>query len=167
MITIEINDALVAAALDRLAARMADMSPVMAEIAELMLDGVMEGFASGTSPDGLPWARKSAVTLEAYARRGLRVDQRPLHGPTGELSSEENYHTEVGPDFVRLATNVVYAAAMQFGMAQGAAGRTKRGGPIPWGNIPARPFLGLSERTSALVVEAIERAIRNEIADGG
>jgi phage gpG-like protein len=34
---------------------------------------------------------------------------------------------------------------MHFGARQGAFGRTRRNGPIPWGNIPARPFLPISE----------------------
>ena len=32
----------------------------------------------------------------------------------------------------------------QFGAEKGAFGATSRGTPIPWGDIPARPFLGLS-----------------------
>lgn len=50
---------------------------------------------------------------------------------------------------------MVYAAVMQGGAAQGAFGRTSRGGPIPWGNIPARPFLGLSDSDRAGVLEII------------
>jgi len=40
---------------------------------------------------------------------------------------------------------MVYAAVHQFGAAQGAFGNTSRGSPIPWGDIPARPYLGLSD----------------------
>ena len=39
----------------------------------------------------------------------------------------------------------VYAGTHQFGAKRGAFGRTAKGGPIPWGDIPARPFLGLSD----------------------
>ena len=57
---------------------------------------------------------------------------------------------------------MVYAAAMQFGAAQGAFGRTRRNGPIPWGNIPARPFLGISADDETNILGAlagwIERA---------
>ena len=38
----------------------------------------------------------------------------------------------------------IYAGTHQFGAEKGAFGATSRGDPIPWGNIPARPFLGLS-----------------------
>ncbi|MCO1337222.1 phage virion morphogenesis protein, partial [Microbulbifer sp. OS29] len=41
-------------------------------------------------------------------------------------------------------TDRPYGAVHQFGATQGQFGKTKRGGPIPWGNIPARPWLGTS-----------------------
>jgi rhamnose transport system permease protein len=50
-----------------------------------------------------------------------------------------------GPDHAGVASPAIYGAVMQFGAAQGAFGTTARGAPIPWGSIPARPFLGRSE----------------------
>jgi phage gpG-like protein len=38
-----------------------------------------------------------------------------------------------------------YAAVQQFGARKGAFGTTRRGAPIPWGDIPARPFLGTND----------------------
>jgi len=64
------------------------------------------------------------------------------------------------------ATTADCAATQQFGAAKGAFGRTKFNGPIPWGNIPARPFLGISEEDESNLVdmlrEYLEEAIRNE-----
>lgn len=40
---------------------------------------------------------------------------------------------------------MIYAGSQQFGAAKGSFGNTKRGSPIPWGDIPAREFLGLSD----------------------
>ena len=39
----------------------------------------------------------------------------------------------------------IYAGAHQFGARRGACGTNKKGAPIPWGDIPARPFLGVSD----------------------
>ena len=44
---------------------------------------------------------------------------------------------------------------MQFGMPKGYAGRTQRGAPIPWGDIPPRPFLGLSTSDAESVTAII------------
>jgi phage gpG-like protein len=61
-------------------------------------------------------------------------------------------------DSVEVGTNVIYAGTHQFGARQGAFGRTRRGGPIPWGDIPARPFLptdGLPEEQRREVLDLI------------
>lgn len=56
----------------------------------------------------------------------------------------------------RLArSNLVCAAAHQFGMSQGYAGKTKRGAPIPWGDIPPRPFLGVSEEDGDRILDIL------------
>lgn len=48
-----------------------------------------------------------------------------------------------------------YAAAQQFGMKKGYAGANKRGSPIPWGDIPARPFLGISDHDRGMILDEI------------
>jgi phage gpG-like protein len=50
---------------------------------------------------------------------------------------------------------MVYAAAQQFGMKKGYAGRNSKGRPIPWGDIPARPFLGISDYDKATILDFI------------
>lgn len=157
MIRIDLNAERALAQLAELAGRMDDMRPVMNDIGELLILSTKERFAAGVSPQGVPWAPKSQVTIDAYLARGDRDDPRPLHGPSGSLSSEIAY--EAGSDFVEVGSSLVYAGVMQFGAAQGAFGQTSRGAPIPWGHIPARPFLGLSDQDetdiAAIIVEWI------------
>ena len=50
-----------------------------------------------------------------------------------------------------------YATPHQFVTEQGEFGLTSRGGPIPWGDIPARPFLGWSDDLDAEITGAVER----------
>lgn len=78
-------------------------------------------------------------------------------------------------------TNLVYATTHQFGAKKGAFGSyvqeaaiggrraiadesqlaraaisgSVRQVPIPWGDIPARPFLGVSDETSTQIIDAI------------
>jgi phage virion morphogenesis protein len=127
---------------------------LMSEIAELLVDSTRQRFPKGESPDGVKWAPKSPTTLAAYgARKSNRVDVRPLFGPSGSLSSQ--IFSDHGDDFAEVGSPMIYAAAMQFGAAQGAFGPTSRGGPIPWGSIPARPFLGFSEEDRTNILAAI------------
>jgi phage virion morphogenesis protein len=160
MYSIEISDAAVTAALDRLAGALADMTPAMEEIGEALTASTQDRMQAGLQPDGAPFAPRSPVTLARYEKAGIRYGN-PLN-VSGILRG--GIFPQASADQVRIGSNAIQAAVMQFGAAQGAFGRTARGGPIPWGNIPARPFLGLSDtdRTSIgdIVNEWLERAVQ-------
>lgn len=167
-ITVEFKDEAVTAALQRVAASLTDLTPLMEEMGEVLAQSTTDRFAKGKGPDGEAWAAKSAVTIETYRRRGDTVSLRPLIGPSGALSRTIAWRA--GADFVEVGSNMVYAATMQFGAERGAfgarMGRTKPTEkrprsqdyfmPIPWGDIPARPFLGLSEDDRGAIVAATE-----------
>jgi len=161
---IEINEDEITAALERLASAMTNMMPVMQDLGEFLATSTRDRFTEGTGPDGTPWAPKSPATLDAYARRRDPVDDRPLFGPTRRLSSE--IHWFATPDSVEWGSSHIYAATQQFGAAQGAFGATSRGSPIPWGGIPARPFLGLSDSDRAEIADIVAEWLEG-IAAGG
>lgn len=154
MLRIEINDEEVAAALARIAAAMTNLTPVMQDIGEVLVEGTKGRFAAGVDPDGNPWAPQSPTTIEAYRARGDSASFRPLIGPTRALST--TIHYLAGADRVEVGSSRIQAAVMQEGAAKGAFGRTARGAPIPWGHIPARPFIGLSEADRTAVVDIVE-----------
>ena len=154
MITLEINDSEIDAALNRLARAVTDMTPVMQDIGEDLVVSTRERFIAGVSPVGAAWAPKSQTTIDAYTRRGDPVDLSPLFGPTKRLSSEITW--QATGDSVEWGSNLIQAAVMHFGAAQGTLGRTSRGGPMPWGTIPARPFLGVSDEDRTGILAALE-----------
>lgn len=172
MITIELNDEALQEGLARLTGLMSDLSPVMKDLGELLMLSTKERFPQGVAPDGTPWAPKAAATIERYLSRGDRADSRPLFGPSGALAEEIFY--DAGPDQVEIGSNRIYAAVMQFGAAKGAfgpyAGVDKKGrrysGTAPWGNIPARPFLGLSDEDEVNLVATVEEWLAR-VAGGG
>ncbi|WP_399499146.1 phage virion morphogenesis protein, partial [Streptomyces sp. P17] len=55
-ITIAITDDEVSATLDALAAAMEDMTLVMDDLGELLLESTKQRFIAGEAPDGTPWA---------------------------------------------------------------------------------------------------------------
>lgn len=151
MYRLEINDADLLV-IDRLAAGLEDMTPAMQEIAEYMVMSTKDRFPAGVSPEGIPWAPKSQTTLDEYARRGDRQDPRPLFGPSGNLS--QMIFGQSGPDWAEWGSPMIYSAVMQFGAAQHAFG------PVtPWGDIPARPFLGVSETDKTALTEIVSEYI--------
>ncbi len=162
MITFEFKDEAVRAALARVAANMTNLEPLMREVGDQLIRTTKQRFGQGVSPEGVPWAPKSVTTLQAYRARGDRLDFRPLFGPSGALTKKIDI--AVGPNWVEIGSNQEYAAAMQFGAAKGSLGRTtgvsKNGQRFtaisPWGDIPARPFLGISDEDRSGIIAIVD-----------
>ncbi len=151
MFSVEIKSDQVTAALSKLAVDLADMTPVMEDIGEYLVRSTKKRFADGIAPDGTDWLANSAVTLSR------KSDPRPLFGTSGTLN-QQIFH-EAGSDFVEVGSNRVQAAMMQFG-------GTKVQFPHLWGDIPARPFLGLSEADETNVLDIIEDYLTGSITAG-
>lgn len=161
MITIEVENGQVQAALRGLTAALYDMTPVMGRIADILRDNAEDRFAAQTAPDGSPWAPRSPVTILRYLASGEGFGG-ILHR-TGRM--RQTLGTDFGRDFAEVSSAAVQSAAMQFGMARGYAGThegTDRNGrkfrvQTPWGNIPARPFLGISDKDEADILALVAR----------
>lgn len=113
----------------------AGMRPALAEIGEDLAESTRLRFSSGTAPDGSSWATNSQTTLRR--KRGTR----PLVD-SGMLGGGITYQLVDGG--VEIGSSRIYAGTQQMGAKRGQYGRTSRGAPIPWGDIPARPLLGVS-----------------------
>jgi phage virion morphogenesis protein len=175
LIRIEVDDQAVRAALGELLRRVQDPAPALREIGELLVASTRQRFATGRAPDGTPWAPNSPVTVLRYLsrfggsfrRRGGGLTKRgqaraaakkPLIGETRRLSSEIAYR--LIPRGVEVGSSLEYAATQQFGARKGQFGRTRRGAPIPWGDIPPRPFLGLSDADRTSVLQLLAAHLR-------
>jgi phage gpG-like protein len=162
MITIEVDDKRVLDVIAELQRRMSDMTPAMQSVGEYLVASTHARFATSIGPNGVPWAPNTETTyirmIEQRAgtilKKGpnagrvnvkgtaLALTKKPLIGETHRLENE--LITRADADSVTVGSNMIYAAVQQFGEERGTVGSTKRGSPIPWGDIPPRPFLGLS-----------------------
>lgn len=180
MIEVDFNEGeAITALFARIRARLSDLTPVMQDIGEQQIGATRARFLAGQAPDGSVWAPKSPATMAAQAARGDRPDPRPLIGPSKRLSSEIAYRVGPGGSNVTVGSSLIYAAVQQFGAAQGQfgaqMGRTKPSEkrkasqdyffPIPWGDIPARPFLGLSDQDRTDIADILTEWL--EQAAGG
>ncbi len=162
-ITIRIDDAKVRDVLTRLAAGTRNPVPLYKAIGEDLVRSTKERFASSTAPDGSRWAPNSRATLEAYLARfsgtsrkdgrinakgsNVMISKKPLVGESRELATQIYYN--VTSHGVEIGSPMEYAAIQQFG-------GSKAEFPHLWGDIPARPFLGLSTQdASAIEAEAL------------
>ena len=160
--TIVIENDEITAALARLSGALDNLQPAMRELGEYFVDSTTQRFKAGRAPDGSIWAAKSPVTIAAQGgRRTNRLDTRPLFGPSLSLSSTINF--EDFPDRVEWGSPMEYAAVQQFGAAAGSlgfySGIDKNGrsysGVSPWGDIPARPFIGVSAEDEVNVLDIV------------
>ena len=133
-IQIEFDDSQVRAALDALTDAGRDLRPAMMEIGETLLNSARERFVDEEAPDGSAWAPLSEGTLRAKKRNRGRILTRD-----GYLGGTLAHRAD--SDSVEIGSPRIYAGTHQFGAERGAFGVTSRGSPIPWGDIPARPFL--------------------------
>lgn len=142
VISVRVTDKPVLDALRDLAQRTDDLSEPLNEIGIEFAERIRQQFSRGQSPYGNKWAALSAVTQAK--NKGRRSGGEPLRD-TGRLMASIAHQMSDGGKTVSIgATNVKYANTHQFGARQGQYGRTKRNGPIPWGNVPARPFMPIT-----------------------
>ena len=137
-LSVAVDSTEVTLALNKMAARLGDMRPAMELIGQAMVTEKDLGFRAQTDPWGNPWAKLSAVTMAK--RRGTSAQ---ILRDTGRLQNSISASADASS--VVVGTNAKYAATHQFGAKQGAYGRTKRGGPIPCGDIPRRAMLPLDQ----------------------
>lgn len=110
---------------------------------------IRRNFETETSPDGVPWARLSALTVarrEAKGHMPIKILQ-SNSGSNQNLSGTIRY--QVDNEGVQVGSNLPYANDMQAGAAQGAFGKTKRGGANSVGNDSRAPLSGAVRRGQA------------------
>lgn len=130
---IVIDDTKLVRKLNLVSTRLHDTSQLGHAIANSFLTVVEDNFDSEGRPS---WAGLKAVTLK-NRKGGKKLYQ------TGQLRN--SITTQVTKDSVVIGTNDKKAATHQYGAKQGQYGRSKRNGPLPWGTIPARPFMPIDK----------------------
>lgn len=149
--------------------RVTDLTPAMRVIGELVRSSIQKTFQVGGRPER--WKPLSDVTLSKRRNR-KKSRAKPLLD-TGRLLNSITRGVpdgvyEVYKRHVRVGTNVIYAAVHQFGARKGSFGTMKtkvrahlrripgkrkriqvrehyRKITVPWGDIPARPFMVIQQ----------------------
>jgi len=139
MISIEVNDDAVQQALNRILESADNLTPFFQDVGEYMIHSTKERFGKGEAPDGTKWQANSELTLSR------KKGNDPLIGETKGLSNDIAY--ALLNDSMMIGSNKEYAAVQQFGAKQHEFGKA------PWGDIPARPFLGISDADRDAITE--------------
>ena len=151
--------------------RMVDNSPAMKSIGQLLRTSTIRNFEAGGRPTA--WAPLQPSTLKR--RKGNKILRRQgfAGGLMGSISARPVKNS------VLVGTNKKYAPVHQFGAKRGSFGvfvvqvrAHQRGGKsvrahqrrmkLPWGDIPARPFLLVQDRDW----ERIKRTLSQYVMQG-
>lgn len=166
--------------LQGLVERSRNLLPVLKEIGEDQAQETKQRFATATDPDGNAWAPNKPVTMARYSALFARkkdgtltkgshaklANKKPGTGETRMLGTTINYQVQ-GEDAVGIGSPMVYAGTFHFGAKSGEFGfgvYASRNGsfPIPWGDIPARRFLGMSPAGRDNVVNLVRSYLLGE-----
>jgi phage virion morphogenesis protein len=130
--------------------RMRDMTPVLRAIGARLRSATVQRFTDARDPDGAAWRGLSDAT-KGMRRRGRGTgDPRPLLD-TGRLRRSITFRAT--SNVLAFGTNVVYAAAQQFGNPDN---RLFGGKLAP---VPPRRYLPLSAVGRQLAPEALRDAL--------
>ena len=127
--------------LSRLAARLDDPAPVLERIGARMVESTEARFDTLKAPDGSPWAPLAEKTRRYKGKH----EDKPL---TREGDLRGSISAEADRDGVVIGSDRPYAATHQFGREEA--------------NIPARPFLGLSDADIALIHSILDEYLDSD-----
>ena len=169
MIEVKIDNKNVIEAMERLAKAVANPRPAMLTIGEKLVQSTKQRFESSTAPDGKKWQPNSDTTLRSTLHGGNHfkkngslkksgqsylANKKPLIGATHQLATTINY--QLDGNGLRIGSPMEYAAMQQFG------GKKSRF-PKLWGDIPARPFLGISDSDETMILTTVNDYLRRVV----
>lgn len=155
-IKIEVQDAELQQGLQSLIETGLDLTPVMANIGEALLNSTRQRFSDQVSPEGEAWSPLSNVTKAQKKKNKDKI-------LTEEGRLRRLLSVQVGKNYVEVGSTRIYAGTHQFGARRGAYGKNQKGTPIPWGDVPARPFLGVSDADKKTILEIIQKHLKKSI----
>jgi phage gpG-like protein len=164
MIKVEFKYQAVSEALGIVSNRLDDMTPLHQAIGEYVVNATKDRFKQGVAPDGTAWTPKKQATIDRYKARGDGNRPDPLIGPSKRLSSEILTFANAGS--VEIGSALEYSAVMQDGAKKGAFGMVGKR-PIPWGDIPSRVWLGLSDEDETQIIDIADEYLEQAFNERG
>lgn len=160
-ISVTIKDKKVSELLEQIQGKLGDLTSANKIIGSTVRASVIRNFEKSGRPE--KWKKHSRLT-ESIRGTGAKILM--AQGFAGGLAASINYQAD--KDSARIGTNKIYAAVHQFGAKKGSFGsfainirehmRKLKAGKssrvqahtrkvkLPWGDIPARPFLKVQKQ---------------------
>jgi phage gpG-like protein len=128
---------------------------LLGRIGKVYLDYTVDNYEKNRSPQRKRWEENKESTLKKRRRIGFYGD-----GDVGFMTGDLYFSlkSEVQGDSVFVGSDVEYAPFFHFKVKKGTPAK---GGP--WGDIPARPFLGRNERADKKVLNMMNQFFSTKI----
>ena len=150
MLKFNIQSAVVVDVLAQTEAVLENPHAMYADMGEYLTSSIQERFRTSTAPDGSKWAANSETTyLNILGKQHNRKDGKINAKGVNRVMSKkplvlsgtlrDQIHYQISGDLLLVGSNMIYAATQQFGAKKGEFGKG-----APWGDIPAREYLGIS-----------------------
>lgn len=186
MIEIKVDNKNVLDALDRLSKAAANPRPALLTIGEHLVKTTKARFDTGTAPDGTKWKpnKESTYLKQLVNAKGgdlKKLHHKEKHQSAGRINTagkakimskrplvdsgtlRGSFRKFVSGNDLFWGSTMKYAAIQNFGAPQGFSGKNKRGCPLPWGDIPARPFLGVSVDDEIKIISIVNDYLRGVV----
>ena len=150
MLNYELKSGIVIDVLNQVEGTLDNPNPMLADMGEYLTSTTQERFRTSTAPDGSKWQANSQTTYlkilgkshsgedgKLNAKGVNRVSSKRPNVLSGNLMN--SIHYQISGDLLLVGSNMIYAATQQFGAKKGEFGKG-----APWGDIPAREYLGIS-----------------------
>ena len=152
-LTLELKDDALQRKLAEIELRIGSLTPALTKLGEVFVKETRQNIEKSVDWAGRPLAPNAPTTL--LFKRG----NKPLKD-TGQFQ-EHLAFTLQGASTVAIRTAKPQSAVLQFGAKKGAFGKNARGAPIPWGDIPARPFFPDDEQARQTATQILLRYLND------
>jgi len=157
MVGIKHNFELIRQGFTELDAELNNPEVLLGEVGEILINNTQDRLERGVDIYNQPFKPLAALTVSLKSRNKDKI-----LFESGDLYRELHYQLINGNKSLEFGSDRKYAALMHYGAKQGQFGRSSRNTPLPWGDIPAREYIGLTDKD----VEQIIQAYTDMIKDG-
>lgn len=156
-------------ALGELKGKITHLNPVLIKIGNAYWENTQQRFKFKQDPNGKQWKRSTETTRRIKKEGSIKGRGVGIEGPysmgvwSGYLKGSIGFNVKGNNILIGVLTNSkasVYAGIFQGGAKKGSFGGYRQGAgkkfrPTPWGDIPARPFLGFNKKTNDVVLKIL------------
>lgn len=132
-----------------------DRLTILRKVGAIYLKETEDRFENQHDVNRKRWKPLTQRTIARKKRKGSIYAPNHIGVFSGKLASSIKMRFE--GDSVFIGSDQVYAKTFHYSVKKGAFGTNSMGRPIPFGDIPARTFVGRNNRTDTKVINMLKK----------